>query len=159
MESAKKIIPPLFTRILSHWSQTCHTFSANGLLPTFPLSLSLVTFFYRSYTTSVIDHFVTVNGWSLFSHLPQSLSLIIVILQIIHTFWLCSMLAHPPLLSQSMSLIIDIIQIIHIFWHCSILAHLPLSPQSLSQIIDTVFYKSYTFFWHCSMLAHLPLSS
>ncbi len=81
------------------------------------LSIVVVTnhFFYRSYTISVINHFVTVNCWSLFSHLPQSLSLIIDILQIIHTFWHCSILAHLPLSSQSLSLIIDILQIIHSF--------------------------------------------
>jgi hypothetical protein len=111
--SKKKRIPPLF--ILSHWSQACHTPSVNDLLPTFPLSLSLVTFSCRSYTTFVIDYFVTVNCWLLFSHLPKSLSLIIEILQIILTFWHCSMLAHPPLSSQSLSLIIGILQIIHSF--------------------------------------------
>ncbi len=98
MEPAKKT-PPLF--IVSHWAQTCHRSSVNGLLPTFPLSLSLITFFYRSYTTFVIDYFVTVNCWSFFSHLPQSLSLIIVILQIIQTFWHCLMLAHKSLLLDS----------------------------------------------------------
>jgi hypothetical protein len=175
-----EFLPCLLVNIslVANLSIVIHLAPMVGLLPTFPLSLALVTFSCKSYTTFVIDHFVTVNCWSLFLPLtkivvtdyccPANIYTLSDIAQFLLTYPSHLSRCHWSLIFYKSYTLSDIAQFLLTYpshlsrCHWSLIFYKSYTLSDIVQFLliypshlirchwSLIFYKSYTVFLHCS---------